>query len=264
MIFASDLDQTLIYSRRRLRSLPEDERIVIEYKDGAPLSFMSRMSQSLLKEISARLLFVPITTRIMDQYKRINLGVFEDEAPYAVISNGGRVLINGSDDPDWEDHIRGGLEQQCAGLEMVLRYFNEGYRGGWVQSVRNAEGLFIYCIVDAENTPVEKLSRFGEWLAEHNWDLSVQGRKIYFIPKVLQKAKALEYISEKTGRQLFAGAGDSYLDLSFLKIVEHPFVPCHGELYSTYKSRLDGMVVTKEESYRASEELLTRILERLS
>lgn len=263
MIFASDLDQTLIFSKRRLEHLPEEERVVIEYKDGEPLSYMSRRSQELLKQVSTKCTFIPITTRIMDQYKRIDLGVFKERVPYAIISNGGRVLIDGVDDPFWRDHISTGLKEECLTLKDVHKYFIERYSGDWVKSIRIAEELFIYCIVDPERTPLLDLNEFKHWLNSNNWDLSIQGRKIYFIPRVLQKSKALKYLGNKIGKKLFAGAGDSFLDLSFLKIVKYPIIPRHGELINKYSHLLGNINITKDDGIYASDELLTEILNKL-
>lgn len=50
MIFASDLDQTLIYSRKSFRAPIEDESIqLIETLDGKEISFISHKTISLLK-----------------------------------------------------------------------------------------------------------------------------------------------------------------------------------------------------------------------
>ena len=50
MIFASDLDQTLIYSRKSFRAHIEDESIqLIETLDGKEISFISHKTISLLK-----------------------------------------------------------------------------------------------------------------------------------------------------------------------------------------------------------------------
>lgn len=263
MIFASDLDQTLIFSKRRIEHLPEEERMIIEYKDGLPLSYMSRNSQRLLKEIAEKTTFIQITTRIMDQYSRINLGIFNKEIPYAIISNGGRVLINGIDDPNWTDYISESLKNECVNFIDVNRFFKEKYAGDWVHSIRIAEELFIYCIVDPDKIPIERMKEFGLWLNDHNWELSLQGRKIYFIPRALQKSKALTYISDKLNKKLFAGAGDSFLDLSFLEIVENPIVPRHGELYEKHSHLLKNMQVTKEIGINATDELLAYVLTKL-
>ncbi len=262
MIFASDLDQTLIYSKRHIETLRSNERIVIEYKDGAPLSYMSSVSRQLLKELSGKLTFVPVTTRIMEQYKRIDLGVFDKTVPYAVISNGGRVLINGKDDPQWNDYIKKGLKDSCINLSEVLLYFKEKYSGDWVKSIRIAENLFIYCIVDPNRIPEGDMDEFRIWLDRHNWELSMQGRKIYFIPRIISKCKALNYLGDKLGERLFAGAGDSFLDYSFLKEVKYPVVPRHGELYKSHSYLLDQqkIKITENSGVLASDELLTFVL----
>lgn len=261
MIFASDLDQTLIYSKKRIEEIDEKNRVIIEYLDGSPLSYMSRKSQTLLREISRLVTFIPITTRTVEQYKRIDLGI-NGEVPYAVTSNGGRVFISGMEDLQWQSHIQNQLEDKCLGINSISTRFRDVFPGDWVKSVRNAEGFFIYCIVDESSIPIDELRNFEPWLNDNNWSLSIQGRKIYFIPSLLQKSEALKYISEMSGKKILTGAGDSLLDLSFLKEAKYPFVPRHGELFNSSYDLINSlsMTITSSSGISASEELLTSVL----
>lgn len=72
-MFASDLDRTLIYSNKALADFGQsgEDLIGVERKDGREIAFMTQEARSLLKEISAQMLFVPVTTRTYEQYKRI-------------------------------------------------------------------------------------------------------------------------------------------------------------------------------------------------
>lgn len=266
MIFASDLDQTLIYSRKHAECLHEDEKVIVEYKDGTPLSYMSQSAKQLLKEISEQITFVPVTTRIEEQYTRINLGIYQGRPPYAIISNGGRILIDGKDDREWHSHIQQQLTHKCRPLMDVLAYLKTHHCGPWVQSIRVAEELFIYLIVQPENIPMQDMHIFKKWLNDSNWELSIQGRKIYCIPNVVQKNNALEHLSKKLEKQLFAGAGDSFLDLSFLKKVQYPIVPRHGELFDQYKEILSSYAIqiTAEKGIKASDELLLYLLKHMN
>ena len=73
MIFASDLDRTLIYSKRALDEfgVPEGLLLVpVEQKDGDSVAFMTETSYLQLKELANQSLFVPVTTRTTEQFKR--------------------------------------------------------------------------------------------------------------------------------------------------------------------------------------------------
>ncbi|MDR2137476.1 MAG: hypothetical protein LBO68_04225, partial [Synergistaceae bacterium] len=68
MIFASDLDNTLIHSYKR--ALPSD--ICVERKDGRALSFMTPRGRRMLQKARERCCFVPVTTRSLEQYRRLS------------------------------------------------------------------------------------------------------------------------------------------------------------------------------------------------
>ena len=90
IVFYSDLDNTLIYSYRR--EIGGKKRCVEVYQ-GREISFMSEYSYHLLQEISKKALFIPVTTRTMEQYQRIDLGIGIPE--YALVCNGGILLVRG-------------------------------------------------------------------------------------------------------------------------------------------------------------------------
>ena len=99
MIFASDLDQTLIYSQPLERAEELGDRIITaELIDGKVRSYMSSSSYQLLQKLMTELIFIPVTTRTMQQYNRIHLISQMLKPTYAVTSNGGNILIDGQPD----------------------------------------------------------------------------------------------------------------------------------------------------------------------
>lgn len=88
----SDLDGTLIFSASRKQ--PGD--IVCEYKDNREISCITKRQAELLPGLA----IVPVTTRSIEQYRRIRFP--EGFSPeYALTDNGGTLLVNGVPDPDW-------------------------------------------------------------------------------------------------------------------------------------------------------------------
>ena len=74
MLFASDLDRTLIYSPRTFDGEELKEEVCsVEIYENKPISFMTKNALMMLKELTKRLLFVPVTTRTKLQYLRIHL-----------------------------------------------------------------------------------------------------------------------------------------------------------------------------------------------
>lgn len=78
MIYASDLDRTLIFSHRFLDEHKYNKKIVlVEDKDGKEISYMSELAYNKLQEINNNkdITFIPTTTRSLEEYNRIRLGL---------------------------------------------------------------------------------------------------------------------------------------------------------------------------------------------
>lgn len=102
-LVASDLDRTLIYSTGALQlAMPDADAprlLCVEVYGNKPLSYVTETAAGLLEELGRTTVFVPTTTRTREQYHRISL---PGPAPaYAVVANGGHILVDGESDPDW-------------------------------------------------------------------------------------------------------------------------------------------------------------------
>ena len=64
----SDLDNTLIYSHRTTFT---SEKIIAEWLNGKEQSYITKETYSFMKNMECN--FVPVTTRSIEQYKRIYL-----------------------------------------------------------------------------------------------------------------------------------------------------------------------------------------------
>ncbi|MBS3995702.1 MAG: HAD hydrolase family protein [Alkaliphilus sp.] len=267
MLFASDLDQTLIYSRRFLYEGVYNDVKPVEKKKNEYISFMTNASVEKLQQLVKKVLFIPVTTRTMEQYNRIFYIAQEIRPRYAIVSNGAHVLIDGIIDRQWEDKIQRLLKEKCLDISEILHRFDNLKSEEWVLEHRKPDDLFSCCIVDRTKIPVAELSVFEAWLGENNWALSLQGRKLYFVPKRICKGAAIEYIKKKEGCSLVIAAGDSLLDLPMLSMADYALCPSHGELK---KSIFEGLKVnkdiefTKTEGIYAAEEILERVNEIIS
>ncbi|MFZ3372379.1 MAG: HAD family hydrolase [Desulfitobacteriaceae bacterium] len=265
MLFASDLDRTLIYSPRTFEGEEWKEKVCsVEIYENKPISFMTKNALRMLKELSKRLLFVPVTTRTKLQYRRIHLFQNEIIPKYAVTGNGGTIFINNQEDEGWNSHIKS-LSSDTMLLEDIINRFNEIRNDSWVATTSGkvADGLFYYCIVDREKIPDRELQDFTEWAKQQNWDVSLQGRKLYLVPNYVSKRNAVAYIKENEGVSRVIAAGDSLLDLSMLKYANQGIVPQHGELYSLYVHGLIDLSflhITTSSGIVSAEEILTIML----
>ena len=95
-LFNCDLDNTLIYSYKH--DIGAD-KINVEQYQGREISFITSRTFELLKEVAEKTVFVPTTTRTVEQYGRIDLGIHTPQ--YALVCNGGILLKNGVEDSEW-------------------------------------------------------------------------------------------------------------------------------------------------------------------
>jgi hypothetical protein len=265
MIFASDLDQTLIYSPKSFR-LVEGQPMVavspVEMYERRHISFMADEAMVKLQQIASNGLFVPATTRTIEQYKRISLFREKIIPAYSVVSNGGNVLINGVVDLVWQKEIKMNVEQGCLCLEKMLESFNEIRHDSWADPVRIADGLFYYCVVQRDQVPLKELEAFSLWAEGQNWKVSLQGRKLYLVPQVVNKWTAVSYIRDLVQGGAVVAAGDSLLDLCMLEQADYAIAPRHGEIWESYSnSRLPmcNVKFTKQAGILATNEILDEV-----
>lgn len=259
MIFASDLDRTLIYSKRAMEELgtPEDARLVpIERKDDVWIAYMTEAGLTALQELSRSALFIPVTTRTTEQFNRIVIFREAISVQYAITTNGATILHHGKPMEDWTDYISRLLAEESAAQWQLLGLLKtEGFRfNGQLKQVAN---LFFYYILDS--LPLaQEMEKLQKLVGTYGWRISLQGRKLYLIPKAISKGAALDFICRREGKKLFAGAGDSILDWDFLQNCQYRFIPSHGELKK--KAGEQGLTFTKNAGILAGEEILLRCL----
>lgn len=263
MIFASDLDRTLIFSERAIEELGDTEKaslINVENTDGKWCSYMTEASFSALKELCREHLFIPVTTRTTAQFKRIF--IFEKEIPlsYAITTNGAYIYFNGEPLVEWSEIISSRIRMETSFKEDLLSYCRS--EGILINGkLKQVEDLFFYYIL--ESLPLaEEMKIIIDKASSLGWRVSLQGRKLYFIPKAINKGDALEFICQKEGMEAIAGAGDSILDWDFLKGCRHRFVPNHGELVK--EMNITGCSITSNSGILAGEEILQQYLTLLS
>ena len=266
MLFASDLDRTLIYSSNFTENLKFNRIIFpVEIFQGNPFSYMTQEALALLKQLSEDLLFIPVTTRTKLQYERINWLQYGINPKYAVTSNGGRVFIEGQEDEDWKSLMRESCKA-CSPVDDILQEFSRIRHNVWVkeESGKIADDLFYYCIVERDKIPMDEVNSFRELILQNGWRMSIQGRKLYLVPQYVDKQKAVAYIKARESGMDLVAAGDSLLDLNMLMSADLALAPSDGELYSAFtEGSLDLSFVhfTKTTGLTSVEEILTMVSE---
>jgi hypothetical protein len=222
----------MIYSRAAIDSVTPAERVpplqCVEMLDGQQQSFMTVRAAHWLRLIGSASVLVPVTTRTPAQFARVSLP--GGTAEYAVTSNGGNLLVHGVADADWRREV----ETRIAGDGASLAEINDGLdrraAGPWVLNRKVADGLFCYLVVDLTTLPPGFLDDWTGWCGQRGWVVSMQGRKIYALPRGLTKQAALGEIMTRTRADRLLAAGDGALDAGFLAMADAAIRPPHGEL----------------------------------
>ena len=214
-IFAVDLDNTLIYSDARSRHLAD--RVCVEWRGEEELSYMDRRCLERLRRLADRLAVVPVTTRSLEQYRRIRF--FPDREPeLALAANGGILLEEGSVCEAWLAETRR-LTAACAGqLEQAAVWLEEDPERCF--ELRRVNGLFLYT---KTKKPERTAARLREGLDGSLVSVVENLSKIYVLPRCLTKGLAIRRLRrflEEKGRPgpcpAILAAGDSNFDISML------------------------------------------------
>ena len=119
-IFFTDLDNTMIYSHHRGIGKP---KIVVEHLDGKEQSFMTEFSYDFLSSADW-LEIVPVTTRTKQQYDRIECSE-KLRFKYAIVCNGGKLLVDGQEDLEWSDKTDVLVRENYESLEQATELLSK-------------------------------------------------------------------------------------------------------------------------------------------
>lgn len=221
MIFATDLDNTMIFSHKRIKGL-EYKFHCVEYYDGKPITYMTYFAINMLKSLLSRMYVIPVTTRSIAQFKRIE---FFSDTEFAVADNGGVILHNGMVYPEWDKYIQNILKRYD--LKIAFKTFSE--LPNLISPPRIVDGKFVFAKSDDTSLCEEYLK---SKLDTKMWQISFQGKKVYAIPAEITKGNALRYISEilLSNSQPIISAGDSNLDISMLEYASYSIIPKDSKL----------------------------------
>lgn len=252
-----DLDRTLIYS---LAAVGEDPPALccVEQYLGRDVSYITVRAAAHLATLREEAEFVPCTTRTREQLARVRLP--GTSSSYAIAANGGHLLVNGVSDEAWHRRVRARLRQSAPLAEVHAKLCAPEHEP-WLLRERIAEDLFCYGIVERAALPDGVLAELTDWTAPRGWTVSLQGRKLYFVPRELTKSAAAAELAERLGASVVLAAGDSLLDTDLLRLAHHAVRPRHGELELLGWTR-PGLHVTTASGVRAGEELLGWLAEQ--
>lgn len=213
--FHSDMDNTMIFSYKH--NIGNAKRCVEIYQ-GREVSFVTEKTYRLLRELPEEVTLIPTTTRTVEQYRRIDLGL--GELKYALVCNGGVLLVNGQEEEAW---YRESLEMisECRGeLRRAEQLLAEDAERCF--EVRNIQNLFLFTKSEKPELSAEKLRAA---LDLGKMDVFTNGVKVYAVPKKLNKGEAVRRFRRRFCPARVIAAGDSEFDLPMLEEADAGFAP---------------------------------------
>ena len=223
LIYASDLDRTLIYSQSFLDSHPTDVEITLVDKSKTN-SFMTNKVIDELQALCRKpgILFVPVTNRSIDEYRRINIPGIKPR--YSITTSGGHIFKGDKFINEWEEYLDSLID--------VNRLYEIVNTIQSMESVkydpRIVDGRYVFSkSSDRERTKEELIE-----LRKQNTDFVfyLEKSKIYAIPKCFNKGKALKWLAAYLGEKLILASGDGELDVSMMEIADIALVPEHHNI----------------------------------
>lgn len=215
IVFHTDLDNTMIYSYKH--DIGDDKRGVELYQ-GRTISFVTEYTYELLNKVKEKVLIVPTTTRTLEQYVRIDLGVGGFE--YALACNGGVLLVNGQEDEEWYQEslalVQKSREAVLEGIKLLEKDENVNFE------IRYIKDLFVFTKSKEPQVTVQYLK---DRLNTSVVDVFYNGVKVYIVPVDLNKGEAVRRFRKRVSSKLVIGAGDSDFDIPMLEEVDEAIAP---------------------------------------
>ncbi len=215
IIFNSDLDNTLIYSYKHDIG---DAKRNVEIYQGREISFMTDKTYELLQKVKKEMLIVPTSTRTIEQYNRIDLGI--GSFKYALVCNGGILLVDGRKDESWYRESLSLAALSAAAIHTALRLLEGDSRRKF--ELRFIEELFVFTKC---SEPEKVVYDLRAQLRTDQVDIFNNGEKVYVLPRKLNKGAAVGRLREMLKPDFVIAAGDSEFDISMVTKADRGFVP---------------------------------------
>lgn len=225
VLYASDMDRTLIFSDNFIREYPSEKSYTpVEYKDGRVISNMCDEVKDRLHKLkdNKQVTFVPVTTRSIAEYNRVDIGFIPE---YAIMANGGKILHNGVEMEEWNDYIKSGFKAEEA-MNIIVDIEDELTSVDY--KVKVIDGCYLFFKTEhPELFDIEVMYLMNKY---PDWEFTRQVKKCYAIPKHFSKQIALRWLWHKLDKPFIVASGDSELDLPMLTLANKAIIPSHGSL----------------------------------
>ena len=254
LVFATDLDRTIIFSQRFLPGCKDVT--LVERKQNESIAYMTGAARELLKKLARIITVVPVTTRNREEYDRISV-LQEIDYKYCILNNGGRIYINGTEEPTWKEIIA----RKTAALgktydEILHAFFKEFGSAGLRRYKLSGDLLWVLSVKDY--FPADRLEYFRQHAQGYGWNVAATGKKIYLLPLFINKLAAVVYLQTNYLEDgPLVSAGDSILDRDMVTGADIGFIPRHGDIAGLKGS---NVFTTVNQGMPAGEEILKKVM----
>ena len=206
-----DLDGTLIHSHR----IEMENGVLVERYKEKPLSYMDNKVYERLQNVPKES-FIPVTSRTIEQYQRISLYRDGGIPEYALLDNGGVLLVNEEEDIQWRQEMKQYMSAELAMYNDIIA------EAGVFGETKLQDDLVIFIKPYTE----EKRRLLEEFIQKCDGIQTFQHRnKVYVCSGRLTKGYAIKKFMNKYGISDSVVAGDSEIDLTMLEYGSFGFFP---------------------------------------
>lgn len=252
MIFVSDLDKTLVYSRW-------PGNVCVEYSEGKEVTYMTSRAVEVFREIvdCDKFTFIPCTLRSYEQTARIRL-INDLKNQILICDNGFSIYRNGILDIEWDKVMSAHLCKYPN--KEVLSNINQCVEANHlpVRKVKDNRSAFFTVIFDDVETAHRYYCLIYSCADERLYDFELQGRKLYVLPKFLDKSLAVDYILSDSSGECVVTAGDSEVDKEFLLRGKYKIIPAHASI------QVKDAMITPNVGIKAGEDILVEVKKLMS
>ena len=198
------------------KSHPND--FCVEKKDGIEQGFMTEFAYNSLEIINKKTTFVPVTSRSISQYRRIEWNA--NQLPqYAIVANGGVLLKNGEIDLAWLKESQDLVKPFKNEMNNLYNIFNST---GDYKISRIVDDMYVYVHCYNDSQVADCVNKYK---ATSQFEVISQGKKVYFFPPTINKGIAVERLKVNIAYEKTIAAGDSIIDLPMLQKSDFAIIP---------------------------------------
>ena len=214
-IFTTDLDNTLIYSYKHDIG---KYKLCAEIYQGREVSFITTDTYRMLNQVRQKIAVVPVTTRTIEQYERIDLGM--GKLPYALVCNGGILLKDGKEDAEWYRDTLEMISESSGEIQKAVHALENDENVCF--EVRYIRELFVFT---KSSEPEKTAELLRKTVDPDKADVFTNGVKVYAVPKGLDKGTAVQRLKKYIGADTVIAAGDSEFDIPMLEVADYAICP---------------------------------------